>query len=379
MLDIKIDWQHLIDQMADMVICVDREFRYLYVNAAWSRSSGMTIDDCRGKTPWEFGLPDNVSEIFRFASEQVYTSRAPYRFEFPFFVAQQQHQFSTDVIPQCGGDGAVEALLVVTRDITDHHQASARLTESEDRFRAFMDHSPGITWMKDEAGRYVFVSRAFERQYRLQRADWIGKTDAELWPKQIAQQFRENDLAVLADGQMREFLEVSRNPDGSASYWQVCKFLFRDALGRQFVGGTGIDVTARQEAAVQAGLLSAIVEASHDAIISKDLQGRILTWNASAERMFGYTAAEMIGASVLQLIPPELQHEEQEILYRIRRGEQIGHYETIRCRQDGQRIPVSLTVSPVRDAEGNIVAASKIVRQLDVPQRLQLLKSAVPS
>jgi PAS domain S-box-containing protein len=113
--------------------------------------------------------------------------------------------------------------------------------------------------------------------------------------------------------------------------------------------------------------LAAIVESSDDAIVSKDLNGIIRSFNAAAERMFGYTSAEIVGRSVLVLIPPDRHREEDEILSRLRRGERIDHYETIRMAKDGTLIDVSLTVSPVRDATGVIVGASKIAR--DVTER----------
>jgi PAS domain S-box-containing protein len=117
--------------------------------------------------------------------------------------------------------------------------------------------------------------------------------------------------------------------------------------------------------------LAAIVESSEDAIISKDLNGIIQSCNAAAERIFGYTAAELLGQPVLMLIPPERHQEEDEILSRIRRGERVEHFETVRVRKDGRRIEVSLTVSAVRDENGVIIGASKIAR--DVSERHRLL------
>ena len=119
--------------------------------------------------------------------------------------------------------------------------------------------------------------------------------------------------------------------------------------------------------------LAAIVASSDDAIISKSLDSTILSWNAAATRLFGYEAHEMIGQSVLRLFPPELQHEEPEILARIGRGERIEHYETIRVRKDGSRVPISLTVSPIRDASGAIVGGSKIARDITERRRAEAL------
>jgi PAS domain S-box-containing protein len=110
--------------------------------------------------------------------------------------------------------------------------------------------------------------------------------------------------------------------------------------------------------------LAAIVESSEDAIISKDLDGIIQTWNKAAERLFGYSAEEIIGKPVLTLIPTERHFEEDHILERIRRGERTEHFETVRKRKDGALIDISLTVSPIRDATGKIVGASKIARDI---------------
>jgi PAS domain S-box-containing protein len=110
--------------------------------------------------------------------------------------------------------------------------------------------------------------------------------------------------------------------------------------------------------------LAAIVESSSDAIVSKDLVGVVRSWNGAAERMFGYTAAEMIGSSISTIIPPERLGEEQEVLRRIRLGDVVAHFETVRRRKDGTLIDISLTVSPIRSSDGTIVGASKIARDI---------------
>jgi PAS domain S-box-containing protein len=113
--------------------------------------------------------------------------------------------------------------------------------------------------------------------------------------------------------------------------------------------------------------LAAIVESSDDAIISKTLDGIITTWNAGAQRTFGYTAAEAVGHSILMLIPDDRKHEEETILSRLRRGERIDHFETVRLRKDGALVDISLSVSPIKDAGGNVIGAAKIAR--DITQR----------
>ena len=117
--------------------------------------------------------------------------------------------------------------------------------------------------------------------------------------------------------------------------------------------------------------LAAIVESSDDAIISKNLNGVILSWNAGAQRIFGYDAEEVIGRSITILIPPDRQHEEPMILARLRAGERIDHYQTIRMTKDGRLIDVSVTISPIRDQSGALVAASKIARDVTEQRRIQ--------
>src|SRR5579864_4516097 len=130
--------------------------------------------------------------------------------------------------------------------------------------------------------------------------------------------------------------------------------------------------------------LAAIVDSSEDGIVSKTLEGIVTSWNKAAERLFGYTAQEMIGQSIKKIIPPESQHEETEILAKIRAGERIERYEAVRIHKDGHRLYISLTISPVRDASGTIVGAAKIAHDITqarqdeqaLQQELQARKAA---
>jgi PAS domain S-box-containing protein len=116
---------------------------------------------------------------------------------------------------------------------------------------------------------------------------------------------------------------------------------------------------------------ASVIESSHDAIITKDLNGIITSWNAGAEHIFGYKPEEVLGKSVTILIPPDRENEEPAILERIRRGERIDHYDTIRMRKDGTPLDISLTISPVRDAAGKIIGASKIARDITTRKRTE--------
>lgn len=179
-------------------------------------------------------------------------------------------------------------------------------------------------------------------------------------------------LSRLQRGQkLHDYPARMRCKDGSIKHvmidssvlWDNGRFVHTQCFTR--------DVTEERIAEIARVRLAAIVESSEDAIISKDLFGMITSWNAAAERLLGYTAAEAIGQSVTMLIPTERQNEEPAILERIRRAEQIDHYETIRRRKDGSTLHVALTVSPLLDRHGVVIGASKILRDITEQKRVR--------
>jgi PAS domain S-box-containing protein len=167
--------------------------------------------------------------------------------------------------------------------------------------------------------------------------------------------------------------------DGSERIVDFAMHPIRDRLGTvTFLHPTGIDITERKrieaelhEREQRLRFLASIVESSDDAIVSKDLNGIIQSWNKGAERVFGYTAEEAIGQPITMVIPQDRHDEERDILTRIRRGERIEHFETVRQRKHGSMLVVSLTISPVKNSEGKIVGASKIARDITEQKRGQ--------
>ena len=167
--------------------------------------------------------------------------------------------------------------------------------------------------------------------------------------------------------------------DGTERVVDFAMHPIRDRAGKvAFLHPTGIDITERKrieaelrDSQQRLGFLASIVESSDDAIVSKNLDGVITSWNRGAERVFGYTPEEAVGKPIMIVIPQDRHDEERTILTRIRRGERIEHFETVRQRKHGSLITVSLTVSPVRNAEGRIVGASKIARDITEQRRSQ--------
>jgi two-component system, cell cycle sensor histidine kinase and response regulator CckA len=146
-----------------------------------------------------------------------------------------------------GPTGRTLLLDGVLTDITERKKAEEALRESEERFKNFMDHSPAVAWMKDELGRYVYANRAFESLLHLKPDDWRGCTDFDLWPADVAKQFRANDQAVLLADHALELLETTPDADSRTISWRVFKFPFQDAAGRRFVGGMAVDHCERAD------------------------------------------------------------------------------------------------------------------------------------
>ncbi len=165
---------------------------------------------------------------------------------------------------------------------------------------------------------------------------------------------------------------VRRREDGSLVPVEISVSPMRDGEGRVSAFSVVLrDITERKRAEEAVARLAAIVESSEDAIIGKDLRGTITSWNRGAQTMFGFSAEEVIGHSIMRMIPPDRQAEENEILSRIARGEHVRYFETVRLRKDGGTVEISLTVSPIKDASGTIIGASKVARDITERKRAE--------
>jgi PAS domain S-box-containing protein len=247
-------------------------------------------------------------------------------------------------------------------------EAKAAMRESEDRFRAFANTAPAILWITDADASCSFVSLGWH-EFTGQSA---GAVEGFGWLDAVHPEDREEAKRVLLEAsRMRGPFSMDyrlRRADGEFR-WAMSSGRPRFDKNGEFAGfaGSVIDVHERTQAALSSALLSAIVESSDDAIISKDLNGVIRSWNGGAQRLFGYTAEEVIGKPITILIPPDRLEEETDILSRLQRGERVDHFETLRRTKDGRILSISLTVSPVRDASGKVTGASKVAR--DVTER----------
>ena len=215
----------------------------------------------------------------------------------------------------------------------------------------------------DHEWRFRYINASAELFWNRRRSDLLGKNYWDEFPAAIGTHLENEYRRAVAQQTSIEFEDYSE----VARRW----FEIRGYPGAHGLSIYFRDITDRKEAEQLHAHLAAIVASSEDAVVSKDLHSIIKSWNKGAERIFGYTAEEVMGRSVELLIPPELKHEEVQILHKIRRGDRIEHYETIRVRKDGKRIPVSLSVSPVKNAVGEIIGAAKIARDITDKKRAE--------
>jgi PAS domain S-box-containing protein len=254
--------------------------------------------------------------------------------------------------------------------------AGQALIRGEAVFRTVLDALPAL-YITDAAGRITYYNEAaaalWGHRPKLGKNEWCGSWKL-FWPDGTPLPHNECPMALALQQKrpIRGMEAVAERPDGIRVAFIPYPTPFFDESGA-LIGAVNmlVDISDRRRAELDAHRLAAIVESSDDAIVSKDLNGTIVSWNAGAERLFGYKAEEVIGKPITILIPHDRDNEEPFILERIRRGERIDHYETVRLRKDGSHVEISLSVSPVKDVEGRIIGASKIARDITERKRAQ--------
>jgi PAS domain S-box-containing protein len=252
-----------------------------------------------------------------------------------------------------------------------------RILATELPCRELLDALPAAIYTTDAAGRITYYNEAAVvlagRKPEIGSDEWCV-TWRLYWPDGTPLPHDECPMAVaLKTGRpVRGVEAIAERPDGTLVPFMPYPTPLHDASGN-VVGAVNmlVDLTERSHAEQVRKLLASIVECSDDAIVSKDLNGEISSWNPGAERLFGYTAEEIVGKSVTHLFPPDLENEECVILERIRGGERIEPYETVRRRKDGSLVDISLTVSPLRDAAGKVMGVTKIARDITARKKAE--------
>lgn len=265
--------------------------------------------------------------------------------------------------------GTAQLLSTVDRALT--RQALARaLRDSEERYRLVAESMTEALLLLDLEGGLVLMNAYGQRLTGYRADELLGRPIFSLLDRADAARVRERLEAVRAGRDVAPELEcvVVRKDGRRVPVEMVCSSIARDG---QVVGRLAVvrDITERKQAQVDQALLGCIVESSEEAIVGRTLEGRIVSWNPAAERLFGYPAHEAIGRSVSLIVPPERRDELARIVARLGSGERVTGYETVRLTRDGRRIDVSLTVSPIKDPTGRVIGASAIARDIGARRR----------
>ncbi|MCA1443904.1 PAS domain S-box protein [Ensifer sp. IC4062] len=351
----------------------DAEGRLVRVNDAFCAMVGRSRDELLKMTVFDYThVEDRENEAYQYGRQvrgeiESYTARKR-------VVRSEGTTVYLDVysssVRDCGG--AFRYGVRILLDVTETKRMDDRLRESERHMRDLLEALPAAVYTTDAEGRITFFNRAaVEMAGRMPAmgdkwcVTWrLYRPDGTYLPHDQCPMA----AALKEDRPVRGEEAIAERPDGTRIPFIPYPTPLHDGDGK-LIGAINmlVDISDRKKAEAYSERLAAIVRYSDDAIISKDTQGIIQTWNVGAERLFGYKAEEVIGKPINILIPPDRQNEEPGILDRIRRGEHIDHYETVRMRKDGSLVDISLTVSPLKDGRGRVVGASKIAR--DVTER----------
>ncbi|HEX8162400.1 MAG TPA: PAS domain S-box protein [Pyrinomonadaceae bacterium] len=364
----------LLDTVEQAVIATDARGTITYWNRFAEKLYGWEASEVVGRNIVEVISPDETREqsaeiMERIGAGESWVGEIELRRRdgttFPALV--------TDT-PVFGEGGAFVGVVGVSTDITERRRAESALAAQAAALRErseVIEQAYDAIFLRDSSNAITFWNRGAERTYGFTKEDALGRSPHELLQTETPIPLEDIYASLRGEGYWEGEVTHMRK-DGVRivvdSRWATVK----DERGEvASILEITRDVTERKRAEVELRRAAAIVENSDDAIISKDLEGTILSWNPGAERLYGYTAAETVGQPVTMLIPPDRPDEEPHILEQIRRGDPVDHYETVRRRKDGALIHVSLTVSPVRDASGRVVGASKIARDITARRRAE--------
>lgn len=374
-----------LSSIGDAVITTDVQTRITYLNPVAEAMTGWTLAQARGE-PLE-----RIFNIINEDTRQTIGNPLGKVLETGAVVGLANHTALIDrhgvvkpiedsAAPIRDAQGKIVGAVMVFHDVSQRRRTEAALRESEERLRATFNQAAVGIVLINRSDQFVEANQRFCEILGFSVDELCRLTLSEVIDPQDLPAVQAQTRALLAGQIPVSTFEKRYVRKGGALVWGRTTLTLLTAVSaeaQQFIGVIE-DVTDRKntvqalrDARAQAqeirSNLAAIVQSSDDAIISKTLEGVISTWNQAAERMYGYTAEEAVGKSVTLLIPPNQIDEEPKILEKLRRGERIDHYETVRRRKDGTLLDVSLTVSPIKSLDGTIIGASKIAR--DITQR----------
>jgi len=349
----------IIEMIPFPVAYINNKNCYEYVNKAYLDWREVNKEDVIGKKVEEFLEPS----VYEFAKEHMLIALngnpTKYEIELPY---RTDHRYAEVIYtPEFDKKGNVKGYLAVTTDITERKKSE----ELNARLAAIVQSSDDAIIAKTLDGIITSWNIAAEKMFGYTENEMIGQSIMKLIPKD-----REGEESEIIDklkkGEKIDHFETKRiNREGKLLDISLTISPIRNSNGT-VTGASKIarDITNRKKSEELNARLAAIVQSSDDVIIGKTLDGIVASWNIAAEKLFGYTEDEMIGQSITRIIPPERINEEYEILGQLKQGNKVEHFETKRMTKDGRLIDISLTSSPIKDSNGEVIGASKIARNI---------------
>jgi len=356
----------LADSISTLAWMANPDGWIFWYNQRWFEYTGTTPEQMKGWGWQSVHDPAHLPAVLE-KWKAALTAEIPFEMVFPLRGADGKFRpFLTRVVPVRGSDGKLFRWFGTNTDISKQQETEQALRRNEERLRATLAASNSGTFRWDpRTGEYLEFDDSLkqifgiplEEQVRVPE-DFLKRVHPEDLPavKEAVDRTRQGEDF---DGEYRILM-----PDGSIRWiYDRAKMVFENGEPLYLVGAC-MDTTTRNQADIARLRLAAIVESSDDAIVSKNLNGIVTSWNKAAQRIFGYTPEEMVGRPITTIIPLELHSDETRILAKLQRGERIEHFETVRLRKNGELVDVSLTVSPVRDDNGRVIGAAKIARDI---------------
>lgn len=266
-----------------------------------------------------------------------------------------------------------QVLLAVWHDLTERKRAEAALRESEERFQAFMNHSPAVAYIKDDEGRFVYINKVFADRFNVSMEEFFGKTDFDWLPEESARAVVENDRQVIASNQMARVMEVVPTADGRRVEWLVLKFPMKTSSGRRLLGAVGIDITKQKQAerALQESeaQFRDLFDDAPVAYHELDTENRLTRVNETELAMLGYTAEEMVGRPVWDFIVEDPSDDSIPVQL----GGELRLEATQRTfrRKDGTQIPVLMRHKLITDADGNVRGMRSTLQDISALKRTE--------
>jgi len=264
----------------------------------------------------------------------------------------------------------------IGRDISVRKAAEKHLVQMEARYRGLLEAAPDAMVVVNQAGEIVLLNLQAEKQFGYRRDELIGQLVKNIIPEGFAERLIADALRSVEDALAQQIgtgIELNgRRKDGSEFPIEIMLSPL-DGMDGILVTAAVRDITERKRREYDLSCLAAVVESSHDAIISLTPDGIVLSWNQGAERIYGYSAAETVGRSILFTSPPDRTAETLTLLQGVERGETVEPFETVRVKKDGTRIHVSVTLSPIENSDGQVVGISAVARDVTESKNLEAM------